>query len=134
VDPGAELDAFTAALTSLCIELARDIASDGEGATRLLEVAVTGAPDEATARDLARSIAASSLVKAAIFGADPNWGRILATVGARAGSQGFAIDPSKSIVTIQDVTVYENAPVAHDPQVLRARMRSPAVNALVQLT
>ena len=80
----------------MCIELARDVASDGEGATRLLEVRVTGAPSAAIARDLARSIAASSLVKAAIFGADPNWGRILATVGARAGSQGFAIDPHRA--------------------------------------
>src|SRR5438552_1640564 len=68
-DPGADLDTFTTALTEICVELARDIAADGEGATRLLEVAVTGAPDAAIARDIARSIAASSLVKAAIFGA-----------------------------------------------------------------
>ena len=88
-DPGADLDAFTAALTSLCTELARDIASDGEGATRLLEACVTGAPSAAIARDLARSIVGSSLVKAAIFGADPNWGRILATVGARVARRAF---------------------------------------------
>src|SRR3569832_2325413 len=81
---GPALAAFTAALTEICIELARDIASDGEGATRLLEVAVSGAPDPAIARDLARSVAASSLVKAAVFGAGPDWGRVLGTVGARA--------------------------------------------------
>jgi len=123
---------FTAALTEICIELARDIASDGEGATRLLEVAVTGAPDPAIARDLARSIAASSLVKAAIFGADPNWGRILATVGARAGSQHYPIDPHRATVTIQGLVAYAGEPVA-DSAALRARMRAPEVRVEVAL-
>ena len=72
-----------AALTDLLDELAKDIAADGEGATKRLEVHVAGAPTHDIARDLARSICGSPLVKAAIFGADPNWGRILATVGAR---------------------------------------------------
>jgi acetylglutamate kinase len=133
-DPGAELDAFTAALTSLCTELARDIASDGEGATRLLEVSVMGAPSAAIARDLARSIAASSLVKAAIFGADPNWGRVLATVGARAGSQGFAVDPHRASVTIQGVPVFgAGEPLLADAPALRARMRAPEVRVDVAL-
>ena len=97
------------------------------GATRLLEVAVTGAPDAAIARDIARSIAASSLVKAAIFGADPNWGRVLATVGARAGSQHYAIDPHKSTVAIQGVPVFARGePVLTDPPALRAKMRKVA--------
>ena len=134
VDPGADLDAFTAQLTSLMIELARDIASDGEGATRLLEVAITGAPDAACARDLARSIAGSSLVKAAVFGADPNWGRVLATVGARAGSQGFAIDPHRATVTIQGITVFaKGEPALADTPVLRAKMRAPEVQIAVEL-
>ncbi len=134
VDPGADLDAFTAALTSICIELARDIASDGEGATRLLEVAITGAPDTAIARDLARSIAASSLVKAAIFGADPNWGRVLATVGARAGSQGYPIDPHRATVAIQQHCVFAHGePVLTDPPALRAKMRAPEVRVDVDL-
>ncbi|MEO8553960.1 MAG: bifunctional glutamate N-acetyltransferase/amino-acid acetyltransferase ArgJ, partial [Kofleriaceae bacterium] len=132
-DPGAALDAFTAALTELCIELARDIASDGEGATRLLEVAITGAPSLAIARDLARSIAASSLVKAAIFGADPNWGRVLATVGARAGSQGYPIDPHRATVVIQGLTVYAGEPVLADPPALRSRMRAPEIRIEVAL-
>jgi acetylglutamate kinase len=132
-DPGADLDAFTAELTSLCIEIARDVASDGEGATRLMEVTVTGAPSAAIARDLARSIAASSLVKAAIFGADPNWGRILATVGARGGSQGFAVDPHKATVAIQGVTVFAGEPVLADAQALRAKMRAPEVKIEVAL-
>ncbi|HEY1555648.1 MAG TPA: bifunctional glutamate N-acetyltransferase/amino-acid acetyltransferase ArgJ [Kofleriaceae bacterium] len=132
-DPGAELDAFTAALTSLCCELAREVASDGEGATRLIEIHVTGAPDAAIARDLARSVAGSSLVKAAIFGADPNWGRILATVGARAGSQHYAIDPSRATVAIQGVTVFAREPVLVDPPALRAKMRAPEVHIAVAL-
>ncbi|HEY0252726.1 MAG TPA: bifunctional ornithine acetyltransferase/N-acetylglutamate synthase, partial [Kofleriaceae bacterium] len=130
-DPGPELALFTAALTELCTELARDIASDGEGATRLLEVAITGAPSVAIARDLARSIAASSLVKAAIFGADPNWGRILATVGARVGSQHYAIDPHVATVIIQGVTVYAGEPI--DAPALRAKMRAPEVRVEVAL-
>src|SRR5438552_480730 len=77
VDPGPDFEAFATALTEICIELARDVAGDGEGATRLLEIAVTDAPDVAVARDIARSLAASSLVKAAIFGGDPDWGRSL---------------------------------------------------------
>jgi acetylglutamate kinase len=133
-DPGPELAAFTAALTSLCTELARDIASDGEGATRLLEVSITGAPSAEIARDLARSIAASSLVKAAVFGADPNWGRVLATVGARAGSQGYAVDPHRAAVVIQGVPVFANGePVLTDAPALRSKMRAPEVRVDVDL-
>src|SRR5262249_36774946 len=106
VEPGGDLDAFTRALTEICVEIARDVAADGEGATRLLEVTVHGAPTAAIARDLARSIAASSLVKAAMFGADPNWGRILATVGARAGAQRWNLDPHRAEVRIQGVVVF----------------------------
>jgi acetylglutamate kinase len=133
VDPGPDYEVFVAALTELCIEIARDIASDGEGATRLLEVAVTGAPDAACARDIARSIAASSLVKAAIFGADPNWGRVLATVGARAGSQGYPIDPHRASVAIQGMPVFAGEPVLADPRALRAKMRAPEVRVEVAL-
>jgi acetylglutamate kinase len=133
-DPGAAFAAFTQALTEVCIELARDVASDGEGATRLLEVTVTGAPDTAIARDLARSIAASSLVKAAIFGADPNWGRILATVGARAGSQQLAVDPYTASVSIQGVPVFSHGePVAFSHAALRGKMRAPEVRVEVGL-
>jgi acetylglutamate kinase len=128
-----ELGDFTAALTSLCTELARDIASDGEGATRLLEVNVTGAPSAAIARDLAKSIAASSLVKAAVFGADANWGRILATVGARAGSQNYPVDPRTARVAVQGVPVYACEPVLADPPALRAKMRAPEVRVDVAL-
>lgn len=132
--PGADYDIFFAALESLCVELAKEIAADGEGATKLFEVEVRGAPSVAIAQDLSRSIAGSSLVKAAIFGADPNWGRILATVGARAGSQGFQdVNPYTAAVEIQGVRVYDGAPAPHDSGALKAKMREPQVRTLVTL-
>ncbi len=125
---------FRDALTDLCVELARAIAEDGEGATKLVEVHVSGAPSDDIARDLATSIAGSSLVKAAIFGADPNWGRVLSTVGARAGSQKYAIDPTSARVSIQGTLVFEDgAPSKHDASALKKRMREPRVAVDVRL-
>ena len=92
-ESGPDQEVLETAVTDLFREMTRAMASDGEGATKLLEVVVTGAPSDAAARDVARSIANSPLVKAALFGADPNWGRVLATVGARAGTRGWLIDP-----------------------------------------
>ncbi|MBX5482830.1 MAG: bifunctional glutamate N-acetyltransferase/amino-acid acetyltransferase ArgJ [Myxococcaceae bacterium] len=132
-DPGPDFEALSAALRDLCVELAREIAADGEGATRLIEVTVRGAPSTAIARDLAKSIAGSSLVKAAMFGADPNWGRILATVGARAGSQGFDVHPEAATVTLQGVVVYRREPVQNDPIALRRHLREPEVKVEVAL-
>jgi len=135
IDEGSvHFPTFRAALVDLCVELARAIAEDGEGATKLVEVQVRGAPSDEIARDLATSIAGSSLVKAAIFGADPNWGRVLATVGARAGARKFPIDPTSARVSIQNVLVYEDgAPVKHDVASLKKRMREPRVNVEVRL-
>ncbi|MBQ9713826.1 MAG: bifunctional glutamate N-acetyltransferase/amino-acid acetyltransferase ArgJ [Clostridia bacterium] len=78
---GADFDAFCAALNAVTTYLCRKIAADGEGATKLLECKVTGAKDEATAKTVAKSVICSSLVKAAMFGADANWGRILCAIG-----------------------------------------------------
>ncbi|MGF1478724.1 MAG: bifunctional ornithine acetyltransferase/N-acetylglutamate synthase [Cyanophyceae cyanobacterium] len=83
-DRGESAQKLEAMLTAVCQHLAKAIARDGEGATCLIEVQVIGAPDEASARRIARTIAGSSLVKSAIFGRDPNWGRIAAAAG-RAG-------------------------------------------------
>lgn len=76
-----EMPVFTEALTYICVEMAKALARDGEGATKLLEVRVSGARDVADARKAAISVAKSSLVKTALFGADANWGRILCAVG-----------------------------------------------------
>ncbi|HEX3761178.1 MAG TPA: bifunctional glutamate N-acetyltransferase/amino-acid acetyltransferase ArgJ [Kofleriaceae bacterium] len=125
--------AFTAALTDLCDELARDIAADGEGATKRLEVRVAGAPSPAVARDIAKAICVSPLVKAAMFGQDPNWGRIMMTIGARCGSQQFDVDPARAAVAIQGTAVYDQAPVAFDRAQLKARLREPEVVIAIDL-
>jgi glutamate N-acetyltransferase/amino-acid N-acetyltransferase len=83
-EPGPDADMLEGMLTDVCIQLAKAIARDGEGATCLLEVCVRGAATDQEARQIARTIAGSSLVKSAIFGRDPNWGRIAAAAG-RAG-------------------------------------------------
>ncbi len=134
-EPCPDLTLFETALTDLLGELARAMAADGEGATKLLEVVVAGAPGDAAARDVARAIAQSPLVKASLFGADPNWGRVLATVGSRAGSKGWAIDPYKARVSLQGVMVFTGgAPTAFDNEALRLRLREPRVDVLVELS
>jgi glutamate N-acetyltransferase/amino-acid N-acetyltransferase len=79
------------AVTDLCIQLAREIVRDGEGATKLVQVQVTQARDTGEARQVAYTIAHSPLVKTALFASDPNWGRILAAVG-RAGVEDLDIE------------------------------------------
>jgi acetylglutamate kinase len=129
-----DLAVLEAALTDLLGEMARAMAADGEGATRMMEVVVAGAPSDEAARDCARSIASSPLVKAALFGADPNWGRILATVGARAGARGWPIDPFEARVVLQGVPVFaRGAPVDFEREELKARMREARVDVLVEL-
>ncbi len=76
-----DYDAFHAALLELCTALARKIAADGEGASRLITCSVAGARNEETAERLAKSVVGSSLVKTAMFGADANWGRVLCAMG-----------------------------------------------------
>jgi glutamate N-acetyltransferase/amino-acid N-acetyltransferase len=83
--------AFSQVLNQLCMDLAREIVRDGEGATKLVEVLVQEARDETEARNVAYTIAHSPLVKTALFASDPNWGRILAAVG-RAGIEALDID------------------------------------------
>ncbi len=133
-EPGPDLDVLENALADLFGEMARAMAADGEGATKMMEVVVSGAPTEAIARECALAISASPLVKAAVFGADPNWGRILATVGARAGAQGWPVDPFKARVVLQQTTVFAGgAPAEFDREALRARMRETRIDVLVDL-
>lgn len=79
-------ESFTAALTELCIRLAKAVACDGEGATKLLEITIRGAATEAEAEAAAKTVATSPLMKTALFGNDPNWGRALAAIG-RSGAR-----------------------------------------------
>jgi glutamate N-acetyltransferase/amino-acid N-acetyltransferase len=91
-----DTNAFRAALEEVCVSLARQIAADGEGATKLLEVRVSGARTEDEAAAVARTVVGSSLVKTAVYGRDPNWGRIVAA----AGRAGVPLDPGKVIVSL----------------------------------
>lgn len=90
-------DDFCHALKYVCIELARMMAQDGEGATKYFETIVSGAKSEEDARVAAKAIARSNLVKTAIYGADPNWGRIVAAVG-RSGAE---VDPQSISLTLE---------------------------------
>ena len=80
-DRGSDYRAFAEALDYLAVQMAKMIARDGEGATKLVECVVTGAADEAEAEALAKSVITSSLVKTALFGSDANWGRVLCALG-----------------------------------------------------
>jgi glutamate N-acetyltransferase/amino-acid N-acetyltransferase len=129
---GAALPAFSAALTELCADLARQIARDGEGATRLIEIRVTGAQDEAQAHTVADSIARSPLVKTAVHGGDPNWGRILAA----AGYSGAALDPDRLRLAFgpppaQLVVVVDGLPTSYAERDAAALFRADPV--LIQL-
>ena len=101
---GSEAEKLEAMLTAVCQHLAKAIARDGEGATCLVEVQVSGAADDKAARQIARSIAGSSLVKSAIFGRDPNWGRI----AAAAGYAGVPFEQENLRVQLGDFLMMEN--------------------------
>jgi glutamate N-acetyltransferase/amino-acid N-acetyltransferase len=94
-------EAFQEALNAVCTYLAKSIARDGEGATKLIEVTVQGAADQAGARQAARTITSSPLVKAAIHGNDPNWGRIVAALGR----SGATVSEDKLDVYLNDVCI-----------------------------
>jgi len=92
---------FSGALGQVCVHLAKEIARDGEGATKLIEIRVRGAKTSIEARRAAKFIAGSELLKAAVFGADPNWGRVMAALG----SSGAQMKPDKVDVSIGKVRV-----------------------------
>src|SRR5215217_2384410 len=103
--------AFEEAVEAVMRELAKEIARDGEGATKLIEVVVEGAKDEASAAALAKAVVGSSLVKAAAYGEDTNWGRVLAAMGYA----GVPFDPEGVEIQFGTVKVFEKGePVAHD--------------------
>ncbi len=80
-EKGADYDAFVSALRTLCTALTKALAADGEGATKLLECRVTGGKTTADAKTVAKAVINSALLKAAMFGADANWGRVLCAIG-----------------------------------------------------
>jgi glutamate N-acetyltransferase/amino-acid N-acetyltransferase len=121
---------FEAALTAVCVSLARQIARDGEGATKIVEIVVEGAMDHTDAVQAAKTVATSPLVKTAIFGADPNWGRVLAAVG-RSGAR---IDPSRTALWLNDIQLVEaGVPRVFDESAARAVLSQPEVRFLIRL-
>ncbi len=96
-EDGEDFDTFMKALNTVTVHLCRMIAGDGEGATKLLECRVTGAADEETSKTVAKSVICSSLTKAAMFGADANWGRVLCAIGY----SGAEVDVNKVDVSFE---------------------------------
>lgn len=125
-----DYNAFVTALTTVCDSLARQIARDGEGATKLVVLDVCGARDDADAKRAARTIAESPLVKTALFGNDPNWGRILAA----AGRSGASFDPARAALSIGDVSlVRDGAPVGFDADTAHAALARDEVEVHLDL-
>ena len=131
---GDDFNTFLAALTELCTKLARAMAADGEGAKHLITCAVSGAEDDRDAETLSKSVVSSTLLKAAIFGCDANWGRVLCALGY----SGVAFDPGKVDVCFQsaggDVQVCAHGMGrAFDETLAKKVLSEPEVEILVSV-
>lgn len=123
-------DQFFAALEQVLVHLAKDVARDGEGATKLMEVQVKGAPSLEDARKAARSVCGSSLVKAAVFGADANWGRVLCALGY----SGAPFDPSKVDLWLGDLQMMSaGTPIAFDEEAAAQVLKEKTVTFTADL-
>lgn len=121
---------FKAALMEVAVYLTRELARDGEGATHLITVQVDGARDTNDARQAARTIASSNLVKSAVYGADPNWGRVLMALGR----SGAVVDESKIDLFVNGVCIMEGgSPVPFHRNAVVALMQQPEVSFRLQL-
>jgi glutamate N-acetyltransferase/amino-acid N-acetyltransferase len=125
-----DAERFISALEAVCTDLARKMAADGEGASKLLEVDVTGASSEADARKAARAVVGSSLLKAAIHGEDPNWGRVFAALG----NSGAQVDTSRAALWIGSVQIARDGVWSGaSKDEARAQMHGDAVTMRVDL-
>ena len=130
VEGTQEADDFEQALTAVCVELAKAIARDGEGATRLIEVRVSGASTESDAKLAARTVVSSSLVKAAVHGSDPNWGRIICAVGY----SGAEVDQNRVDISVGGVALMTDGEIQQfDPVDASAQLAGPDVSIGVNL-
>ncbi len=129
-DEGTDYRTFTRALTQVCVHLAKEVARDGEGATKLVTVRVTGAASDADARQVAKTVAESPLVKTALFGNDPNWGRILMAAG-RAGVQ---FNPDAATAWLAGTCIFKHGtPAPFDAAAVSEAMREKEVEIRVDL-
>lgn len=125
-----ELAKFQATLVEVCEDLAQSIPADGEGATHLITVEVHGCRDRDEAVKIGKTIADSPLVKTAVAGADPNWGRIVSA----AGYAGVAFDPAKVSLLVNGMLLYEKgAPVDFDAAAVSASIRADRDTGIVLL-
>jgi glutamate N-acetyltransferase / amino-acid N-acetyltransferase len=131
IQPGtAAHRAFTAALEDVCHSLALQIVADGEGAQRVIEIEVRGAKTEASARQIAETIATSPLVKTAFAGGDPNWGRVFAA----AGRSGIKFDPAKVDITMAGIQVLSRGtPLGFNERAASNRLLAPHVHIVMDL-
>lgn len=131
VRPGTPVEEqFQAALLSVLRSLARQLARDGEGATRLIEIEVSGAPDFFAARRVGLMIGNSPLVKTAVYGRDANWGRI----AMAAGNSGVAFDPSRVTIRLGPLTLFaDGAPLPLDEEAALAVLSQETVRIKVDL-
>ena len=128
---GEAMQPFEQGLYQVCEYLAKRIVKDGEGASRIFEVRVSGAADADAARRIARAIAESQLVKTAVHGGDPNWGRIIAA----AGRAGAPIDVSRARLYLQGTLVFENGqPTEYDERALVDAMQTDEVTIALTLS
>ena len=131
---GEDFTAFMEALNTVNIYLCRAIAADGEGATKLLECSVSGADDEQTAKTVAKSVVCSSLTKAAMFGADANWGRVLCAIGY----SGAAVDVDRVGVSFRSAAgtvevCRDGAGVPFSEELAAAILHESEIDILVSL-
>jgi glutamate N-acetyltransferase / amino-acid N-acetyltransferase len=130
VEPGTDAHAaFSAGLTAVCRSLARQQAADGEGATKLITCRVDGARDEADARAVARTVVGSALVKAAVYGRDPNWGRVAGAAGRALRPDGtpVALDPDRLAIRVCGTRVFAGMPLAFDAPAVSTAMAADEV-------
>ena len=125
-----EAAAFLEALERVCVHLAREIVRDGEGATKLIEVTVEGAASLEDARSAARTVASSTLVRTAVHGNDPNWGRVLAALG-RSGAR---VEEGKVALFVNDICIMEDGtPIPFFKDAVVAAMNAPEVSFRLHL-
>ncbi len=120
-----EQDAFAEAVRTVCDDLARQLIGDAEGASKDIRIEVIGAATEDDAVEVGRSIARNNLLKCALHGEDPNWGRVLSAIGTTSA----AFDPDRLNVAINDVWVCRNGSVGEDRDLVDMRYREVRITA-----
>jgi glutamate N-acetyltransferase/amino-acid N-acetyltransferase len=127
---GGDLDAFTAALATVCASLSDQMARDAEGATKFVRIHVRGARSDADARTHARAVATSQLVKCSLYGCDPYWGRVLSEMGA----SGAFLEPDRTDIAYNGITVCRGGVAAdHDADAVAVTMSKRDIEITCEL-